>query len=56
LGQQGLSQSEGSLFWSDATSLNHDEVVSNFSVMGESSHGGDGLIGQVLSGGSGVVF
>jgi len=54
LGQQTLSEHDDSLLGSDDASLNHDEVVVNNSVVGESSHGGDLLIGQV-HGGGGVV-
>jgi len=56
LGDEGLSQNEDFLLGSDAASLDHDEVVVDDSVEGETSHGGDLLIGQVGIGGSVVLL
>ena len=50
-----LSQSEDTLLGSNTTSLDHDKVLLDQTVMGESAHGVDGLIGQVVIGGSIVL-
>jgi len=50
--KEGLSQSENTFFRSNATSLDHDKVLFNQTVMRKSSHGIDRLICQiVISGG-----
>ena len=53
--QERLSQGENPLLGSNATTLDHDEVLFDLSVVRESSHGVDGLIGQIVIGG-GVVL
>lgn len=50
-----LSQGEDSLLRANAASLDHDKVLLDQTVMGESTHGVDGLVGQVVVGG-GVVL
>merc|ERR1740128_1200610 len=55
MGQEGLSEGEDSLLVSNASSLQEDEVLLNFSIVRESTHGVDGLIGQIVLGG-GVVL
>ena len=50
-----LSQSEDALLGSNTTSLDHDKVLLDQTVMGEPAHGVDGLIGQVVIGGSIVL-
>ena len=50
-----LSQSENTLLRSNAASLDHDEVLLDQTVMGESTHGVDGLVGQIVVGG-GIVL
>ena len=50
-----LSQSEDTLLGSNTTSLDHDKVLLDQTVMGEPAHGVDGLIGQVVIGGSIVL-
>jgi len=52
LGEEGSSEHEDSFFGSYDASFNHEEIVSDHSVVGESSHGGDGLVGEILGGGS----
>merc|ERR1712107_448453 len=37
------------------TSLKHDKVLLDFSVMRETSHGVDGLVGEIVVGGSVVL-
>jgi len=53
--QKGLSQSENTLLRSNAASLDHDEVLLDQTVMGESTHGVDGLVSQIVVGG-GIVL
>jgi len=55
LGEDGSSKHDDLLFGSNDTSFNHKEVISDYSVMGETSHGGDDLIGQISVGGSIVI-
>jgi hypothetical protein len=55
LGYQGLSQHENSLFGSYDTSLDHQEIVSNDTVMRESSQRGDVFVGQISVSGSIVL-
>lgn len=45
-----LSQSDDSLFGAHTTTLDHDEVIVDFTVMGESTHGGDTLLAQIVFG------
>ena len=53
--QQGLSQGQDPLLGSNATSLDHDEVLLHFTVVGEATHGVDGLVSQVVVSG-GIVL
>ena len=53
--QQGLPESQDPLLGSNATSLDHDEVLFDLSVVGDATHGVDGLISQVVIGGSAVL-
>merc|ERR1719222_1794769 len=57
LGQssQGLSQSKHTLLVSNTGSLDHDEVLLNHTVVGESTHGVDGLVGDVKASGTIVL-
>jgi len=50
-----LSQSENSLLGSNDTSSKHDKVILNLSVMRETSHWCDGLVGDVIISGSVVL-
>lgn len=50
-----LSESDNPLLGSDAATLDHDEVLLDLSVVRESTHGVDGLVGQVVIGG-GIVL
>ena len=50
-----LSQSQDSLLGSNATSLDHDKVLLDQTVVGETTHGIDGLVSQIIIG-SGVVL
>mmetsp|Transcript_109863 Transcript_109863/g.153989 ORF Transcript_109863/g.153989 Transcript_109863/m.153989 type:complete len:364 (+) Transcript_109863:1003-2094(+) len=52
LGEQALSEDKGSLSDTDASTLDHDEVVLNNTVVGETTHGGDGLLSQIVISGS----
>lgn len=50
--QQSLTQGKDTFLGTDTAALDHDEIVSYFTIMRETTHGGDGLVGQiVLSGG-----
>lgn len=53
--EDSLSEDKVSLPFSDAASLDHDVVVSDFSVVREASEGGDVLLGQIGFSGSVVV-
>merc|ERR1719464_2409120 len=48
LDDQGLSQSKDPLLRPDAASLDHDKILFDFTVVRESAHGVDGLVGQVV--------
>jgi hypothetical protein len=50
--QQRLPQGQNPLLWSNATSLDHDEVLFDLSVVGEATHGVNGLVSHVVIGGS----
>ena len=50
-----LSKSKNTLLRSNTTSLDHDKILFNLSVVGESSHWVDRFVCQVVFGG-GVVF
>lgn len=53
--QKGFTQSDDTFLGSNTTSLQHDEVVVDFSVMWETTHGGDRLVGQIVFSGSVVL-
>merc|ERR1719250_522115 len=44
-----------SLLWSNTATLQQDEVLFDLSVVGEASHGGDGLVSEVVISG-GIIF
>ena len=50
-----LSKGKDTLLRSNTTSLDHDEILLNLSVVRESSHGVDGFVGQIVFRGC-VVF
>ena len=50
-----LSEEHESLLGADAASLDYDEVVSHDTVVGEASHWGDVLLGQIHLGGCVVL-
>lgn len=56
LGNEGLSEHEDSLFGSDTSTSDHDEVVFNDTVVGETTQRSDGLIGEIGSGGTGLAI
>ena len=51
VGEEGLSKGEDTLLGSNAASLQQDEVLLDFSVVGEATHWGDGLVSEVVLGG-----
>jgi len=53
--QQRLSECQNSLLGSDATSLDHDEILLDHAVMGETTHWVDALVSGVVLGGSIVL-
>merc|ERR1719397_1008637 len=55
VGQEGLPQGEGALLGPNAASLDHDEVLLDLSIVGESAHWVDGLVSNVILGGSVVL-
>lgn len=55
LGAEGLAEDDDALAGSHDGSLDHEEVFVDDSVVGESSDGGDGLLGEVELGGGVVV-
>lgn len=50
-----LTKSNDTLLGSHATSLNHYEVIVDLTIMGETTHGSDRLVCQIVLG-SGVVL
>jgi len=52
LGNQTLSQDEGSLLGTNTAALDDDEVLLDNTVMGETTQGSDGLFSQISSSGS----
>ena len=55
VGQQGLAESQHPLLRTDAGTLEHQEVLLDLAVVGEATHGVDGLIREVVVG-CGVVL
>lgn len=49
---KGLSENQRSLDWTNTTSFEDDEVVLNLSISNESSHRGNGLLGEIEVSGS----
>lgn len=57
LGTEGLSEDNDPLSGSQDSSLEHNEVFVDITVVGKSSHGGDGFLSEIeLSGGVVVHF
>merc|ERR1719511_319465 len=54
--QKRLSQGQDPLLGSDAAALDHDEVLLNHTVVWESTHGVDALVGGVVLGGGVVLY
>ena len=55
VGEERLPEGEHPLLGSDAAALDHDKVLLHLSVVGEATHGVDGLVGQVVVCGSIVL-
>jgi len=55
VGDERLSQGQDTLLWSDAATVEHDEVVLHFTVVRESTHWVDALISDVGFGGTVVL-
>ena len=54
-GKPYLAQGQNPLLGPNATSLDHNKVLLDQAVVGESAHGIDGFVGQVVIGGSVVL-
>jgi len=54
-GNQSLAQSDDTLLGSHTATLDHDEVIVNFTIVDKTTHGGDSLVSQIVLGG-GVVL
>ena len=50
-----LAQSNDTFLGSHAASLDHNEIVINFAIVRESTHGGDRFVCQIVFGGSVVL-
>ncbi len=50
LREEGLSESNDSLLGSHDATSNHDPVLIDFTVVRETAHRGDGLLGQIVLG------
>jgi len=55
VGEERLPQGKSSLLGPNAATLDHDEVLLDLSIVGESSHWVDRLVGNVVFGGSVVL-
>ena len=55
LGEEGLAKSDDTFLGTDAAALDHDEIFVDFTVVGEATERGDGLVGKIGFGGSVVV-
>merc|ERR1719323_2955216 len=55
VGEERLPQGEGPLLGSNAAALDHDEVLLDLSVVRETTHWVDGLVSNVILGGSVVL-
>merc|ERR1719402_1131920 len=55
MSKQRLPQCKDALLWSNAATLQQDEVLLDLSVVREATHGGDGLVSEVVISG-GIVL
>ena len=55
VGEERLPESEHPLLGSDAAALDHDKVLLHLSIVGEATHGVDGLVSKVVVRGSIVL-
>ena len=53
--QQGLAEGDDALLGANAAALQHDKVIVDLTVVGETTHGGDALVSQIVLGG-GIVL
>lgn len=53
--QQRFAQSNDALLGTNAAALDHDEVIVHLTVVGEATHRGDALVGQIVLSGSVVL-
>ncbi len=50
-----FAKSDDAFLGSHTATLDHDEVIVNLTIMRETTHGGDGLVSQVVLGSSVVL-
>ena len=55
VGEKGLPEGEHPLLGSDAAALDHYKVLLHLTVVGEATHGVDGLVSKIVVGGSVVL-
>jgi len=55
LSNEGLTESEDSLLNTHTATLDHNEILVDFSVVRETTQGGDGLLGEIRFSGTGLL-
>ena len=55
LQDQGFPEDENPVSGTSAGALDHDEVIVDLTIVGETSHGGDGLLCKIVIGGTAVL-
>jgi len=55
VGEEGFTEGNNSLLDTRGGTLDHDPVVGDHTVSGETTHGGDSLLGKIVFGGSRVL-
>lgn len=43
-----LPEGDNTLLWSNNTTLDHEEIIVNFTIVREASHGSNGLLSQII--------
>ena len=55
VGQQGLPEGQHPLLRADTTAFDQNEILLNLAVMGEATHGVNGLVREIIVG-AGIVL
>ena len=55
VGQQGLPEGQHPLLGADTTAFDQNEILLNLAVVGEATHGVDGLVREIIVG-AGIVL